>query len=58
MRTCEQLLQVDNGHWTFLKIAEIEPINNAAERALRQSVIQRRISHVVQSRQAAICRRH
>jgi type I restriction enzyme R subunit len=30
--------------------------NNAAERALRQSVIQRKISHGVQSRQGAICR--
>ncbi|MFN6133495.1 MAG: IS66 family transposase, partial [Synechococcaceae cyanobacterium] len=28
----------------------------AAERALRQSVIQRKISHGVQSRQGAICR--
>jgi len=30
--------------------------NNVVERALRQSVIQRKISHGVQSRQGAICR--
>jgi hypothetical protein len=40
-----------------LKSSGIEPTNNAAERALRQSVIQRKISHGVQSRQGAICRR-
>jgi transposase len=42
--------------WTFLETRGIEPTNNAAERALRQSVIQRKISHGVQSRQGAICR--
>ncbi len=56
MRTCQQLLKVANGLWTFLEIEGIEPTNNAAERALRQSVIQRKISHGVQSRQGAICR--
>ena len=34
----------------------IEPTNNAAERALRQSVIQRKISHGIPSRQRGICR--
>ncbi len=42
--------------WTFLETRGIEPTNNAAERALRQSVIQRKISHGVQSRQGAIYR--
>lgn len=55
--TCRRLLPVADGLWTFLKIKGIEPTNNAAERALRQSVIQRKISHGVQSRQGAICRR-
>jgi transposase len=54
--TCRQILQVANALWTFLEIRGIEPTNNAAERALRQSVIQRKISHGVQSRQGAICR--
>ena len=54
--TCQKLLPVADGLWTFLKIKGIEPTNNVAERALRQSVIQRKISHGVQSRQGAICR--
>jgi len=54
--TCRQILKMADGLWTFLEIEGIEPTNNAAERALRQSVIQRRISHGVQSRQGAICR--
>ena len=52
----QQLLKVANGLLTFLEIDGIEPTNNAAERALHQSVIQRKISHGVQSRQGAICR--
>ncbi|MDM7938095.1 MAG: IS66 family transposase [Cyanobium sp. CZS 48M] len=56
VRTCQQLLKVADGLWTFLAIEGIEPTNNAAERALRQSVIQRKISQGVQSRQGAICR--
>ena len=56
VRTCQQLQKVRGGLWTFLKTRGIEPTNNAAERALRQSVIQRKISQGVQSRQGAICR--
>ncbi len=44
------------GLWTFLETQGIEPTNNAAKRALRQSVIQRKISHGVQSTSGAICR--
>ncbi len=64
VRTCHKLLPVADGLWTFLEIDGIEPTKNAAVdevfsagvRALRQSVIQRKISHGVQSRQGAICR--
>ena len=56
VRTCRQLLQHQEALWTFLQIPGIEPTNNAAERALRQSVIQRKISHGVQSASGAICR--
>jgi hypothetical protein len=56
VRTAQQILQVADALWTFLETPGIEPTNNAAERALRQSVIQRKISHGVQSRQGAICR--
>jgi transposase len=56
VRTCQQLLQRKQALWTFLETPGIEPTNNAAERALRQSVIQRKISHGVQSTSGAICR--
>lgn len=56
VRTCQKLLNVRGALWTFLEMEGVEPTNNAAERALRQSVIQRKISHGVQSRQGAICR--
>ena len=56
VRTCQQILQLADGLWSFLEIEGIEPTNNAAERALRQSVIQRKISHGVQSTKGAICR--
>jgi len=56
--TCHKLLKQKEALWIFLEIQGIEPINNAAVesvfsvgvRALRQSVIQRKISHGVQSR--------
>jgi transposase len=56
VRTCRKLLKVTGALWTFLEIEGIEPTNNAAERALRQSMIQRKISHGVQSTKGAICR--
>ena len=42
--------------WTFLEIPGIKPTNNAAEWALRPSVIHRKISHGVQSRAGGLCR--
>jgi transposase len=70
VRTCQLLLKMADGLWTFLEIEGVEPTNNstvdavfsAEVRDLRQSVIQRKIrdlpsnSHGVQSRQGAICR--
>ena len=56
VRTCQQLQKVTGGLWTFLEDEGIEPTNNAAERALRQSVIQRKINHGVQSASGAVCR--
>ncbi|WP_396108341.1 MULTISPECIES: transposase [unclassified Cyanobium] len=56
LRTCRQLLQRREGLWSFLEKEGIEPTNNAAERALRHSVIQRKISHGVQSASGAVCR--
>ncbi len=56
VRTCRQLLQGKDALWTFLETPGIEPTNNAAERALRPSVICHKISHGVQSRAGGICR--
>ena len=52
-----------NGIYTFLDTSGIKPTNNPAKdeffsaglRALRQSVIQRKISHGVQSASGAVC---
>jgi hypothetical protein len=54
--TCQQLAQRKEALWTFLEIQGIEPTNNAAERAQRQSDIQRKINLGVQSASGAICR--
>jgi transposase len=54
--TCRQLLQRRQALWTFLETPGIEPTNNGAERALRPSVIHRKISHGVQSRAGGLCR--
>ncbi len=56
VRTCRQLVQRREALWTILEKEGIEPTNNAAERALRQSVIQRKISHGVQSASGDVCR--
>ena len=64
VRTSQQLLKVKGRLWTFLENEGIEPTNNAdleeafsvGVRALRQSVIQHKISQGVKSRQSAICR--
>jgi len=56
VRTCQKLMKMADALWTFLEIEGIEPTNNAAERALRPAIIQRKVSHGVQSRQDAICR--
>jgi transposase len=56
VRTCQQLMKRKEALWTFLDHPGIEPTNKAAERALRQSVIQRKISLGVQSANGAVCR--
>ena len=43
-RTCQQLVKVAAGCGTFLEIKGNKPNNNAAKRALRETVIQRGIS--------------
>jgi transposase len=56
VRTCRQLVHRKQALWTFLERPGVEPTNNGAERALRQSVIHRKISHGVQSRAGGLCR--
>ena len=56
VRTCQQLLKQKQALWTFLEQPGIEPTNNAAERALRPAVIQRKITRGVQSANGALCR--
>ena len=42
--TCRELLEGEAHLWTFLRVAGVDPTNNAAERALRHAVIWRKTS--------------
>lgn len=42
--TCAELLRLEEGLWTFARVAGVPPTNNAAERAERHAVIWRRTS--------------
>jgi transposase len=42
--TCFEILKVEEGMWTFVRVEGVEPTNNVSERALRHAVIWRRIS--------------
>ena len=44
VRTCLQILNLAPALWTFLEHPDVEPTNNAAERALRPAVIHRKLS--------------
>ena len=44
VRTCRQLLKVERAMWLFVTTEDVEPTNNAAERAIRPAVIWRRTS--------------
>jgi transposase len=48
-RTYQELLKVEQALWLFVRVAGIEPTNNAAERALRPAVIWHRVSLGTQS---------
>jgi transposase len=47
--TCRELLEGEEHLWTFLRVAGVDPTNNAAERALRHAVIWRRLSYATES---------
>ncbi|MBA3440468.1 MAG: transposase, partial [Pyrinomonadaceae bacterium] len=48
-RTCQNISKVAESLWTFVRVAGVEPTNNAAERALRRAVLWRRKSFGTQS---------
>ena len=48
-RTCANILKVERSLWTFMRVAGVEPTNNAAERPLRRAVLWRRKSFGTQS---------
>ena len=47
--TCRELRAVEPALWTFVRVAGIEPTNNAAERALRHAVQWRKTSYGTES---------
>ncbi len=47
--TCRELLAVEPALWTFVRVAGIEPTNNAAERGLRHAVQWRKTSYGTES---------
>ncbi len=46
---CRHILKLNRSLWTFVRVAEVEPTNNRAERALRRAVLWRRKSFGTQS---------
>jgi transposase len=48
-RFAKNLIKIWPALWTFVTVEGVEPTNNAAERALRGSVIYRKLSHGTQS---------
>lgn len=40
--TCQNLLEVEEALWTFVRVEGVEPTNNAAERAVRAGVLWRK----------------
>lgn len=46
---CKELYEHRDRLWTFVDVANVEPTNNAAERALRHAVIWRKLSFGTQS---------
>ena len=47
--TCENLVKLEVALWTFVRVADVEPTNNGAERPLRRAVLWRRRSFGTQS---------
>lgn len=54
VRTCRQLLKVESAMWLFVTTTNVEPTNNAAERAIRPAVIWRRTSFGSQTQSGSV----
>jgi transposase len=48
-RVCANILKLERSLWSFVRVAGVEPTNNAAERALRRAVLWRRRSFGTES---------
>ena len=42
---CREILELEDALWTFIRRPDVDPTNNAAERAIRHAVIWRKTSH-------------
>ena len=54
VRTCRKLLKVEQALWLFVEVEDIEPTNNAAERAIRPAVLWKKNSFGSQSEDGSI----
>jgi transposase len=54
VRTCRQLLKVEPALWLFVEVEDLEPTNNAAERAIRPAVLWKKTSFGSQSENGSI----
>ncbi len=50
---CREILKVESALWTTVRVKGVEPMNNAAERAVRHAVLWRKTSFGTQSRRGS-----
>lgn len=54
VRTCRQLLKMEEALWLFVEVENLEPTNNSAERAIRPAVLWKRTSFGSQSENGSV----
>ena len=54
VRTCRQLLKMEEALWLFVEVENLEPTNNSAERAIRPAVLWKRTSFGSQTEAGSI----
>jgi transposase len=52
---CREMLKLRQARWTFVRHVEVEPTNNAAERAIRPGVLRRKGSFGTHSPEGSRC---